>query len=72
MPVRVTRGALVAHRYTDAPPRYRTSQYSMTIIPLSMSLWTDLAEPVFDGVRLAGFKNRANAVLLAKAALSLL
>ena len=28
LPVRVTRGALVAHRYTYAPPRCRTSQYS--------------------------------------------
>ena len=27
VPVRVTCGALVAHRYTHAPPRYRTSQY---------------------------------------------
>ena len=26
VPVRVTRGALVAHRYTYAPPRCRTSQ----------------------------------------------
>ena len=42
------------------------------LIPLSMSLWNDLADPVFDGGRLAGFKSRANASLLAKAALSLL
>ena len=27
VPVRVTSGALVAHRYTYAPPRCRTSQY---------------------------------------------
>ena len=59
--VRVTRGALVAHRYTDAPPRCRTSQYSRTFIPLSVSLWNDLANPVFDGVGLAGFKSRADA-----------
>ena len=26
VPVRVTRGALIAHRYTDAPHRCRTSQ----------------------------------------------
>ena len=32
-PVRVTRGALVAHRYTYAPPRCRTSQYCRTFIP---------------------------------------
>ena len=65
VPVRVTRGALVEHWYTYAPPRYRTSQYSRIFIPLSVSLWNDLANPVFDGVGLAGFKSRANAFLLA-------
>ena len=65
VPVRVTRGALVVHRYTYAPPRCRTSQYSRTFIPLSVSLWNDPADPVFDGVGLAGLKSRANAFLLA-------
>ena len=65
VPVRDTRGALVTHRYTYAPPRCSTSQYSMTFIPLSVSLWNDLANPVFDGVGLSGFKSRANAFLLA-------
>ena len=65
VPVRVTRGALVAHRYTYAPPRCRTLQYSRTFIPFSVSLWNDLANPVFDGVGLACFKSRANASLLA-------
>ena len=64
VPVRVARGALVTHRYTYAPPRCRTSQYSRTFIPLSVSLWNDLANLVFDGVGLAGFKSRANAFLL--------
>ena len=50
VPVRVTRGSLIAHRYTP---------------PLSVSLWNDLAYPVFDGVGLVGFKCRANAFLLA-------
>ena len=72
VPARVTRGALVADRYTYAPPRCRTLQYSRTFIPFSVSLWNDLANPVFAGVGLAGFKSRANARLLAKAALSLL
>ena len=37
--VRVIRGALIAHRYTYAPPRCRTSQYQRTFIPLiSISL----------------------------------
>ena len=31
---------------------------------LSVSLWNYLADPMFDGVRLAGFKSRANAFLL--------
>ena len=38
VPVRVTRGALVAHRYTYAPPRCRTLQYSRTFILFSVSL----------------------------------
>ena len=64
VPVRITRGALVAHRYTYAPPPCRTSKHRKTFIPLSVSLWNDLADPVFDGVGLAGFKSRANAFLL--------
>ena len=72
VPVRVTLGALVAHRNTYAPPRCRTLQQSRTFIPFSVSLWNDLANPVFDCVGLGGFKSRANASLLAYAALSLL
>ena len=66
MPARVTRGIVIAHRYTYyAPPRCRTSKYNTTFIPLSVSLLSDLSDPVFDGVWLAGFKSRANAILLA-------
>ena len=65
VPVRVTHGTLIAHRYTYAPPRCRTSQYRRSFIPLSVSLWKDLVDPVFDGVRLVGFKSRSNAFLLA-------
>ena len=65
VPVRVTRGTLIAHRYTYAAPSCRTSQYRMTFILLSVSLWNDLVDPVFDGVGLAGFKSRSNAFLLA-------
>ena len=61
VPAQVTHSALVAHRYTYAPPRCRTLQYSRTFIPFSVSLWNDLANPVYDGVGLAGFKSRANA-----------
>ena len=65
VPVRVTRSAVIAQRFTYAPPRCRTSQYLRTFITLSVSLWNDLSDPVFDCVRLAGFKSRANDFLLA-------
>ena len=65
VPVRVKRGALVRQQYTYAPPRCRTSHYRMTFISLSVSLLNDLAETVFDGVGLLGFKSRVNAFLLA-------
>ena len=65
VPARVTRGALVAHRRSFAPPRCRTSQYRRSFLPLSVSLWNDLRNPVYDGVGLAGCKSRANAFLLA-------
>ena len=64
VPVRVTLGTLLAHRYTYAPPRCRTSQYRRTFIPLSVSLWNNLVDPVFDSVGLAGFKSRSIAFLL--------
>ena len=44
---------VVAQRYTYAPPLNRTSQYRRTFIRLSVSLWNDLADPVFDGVGLS-------------------
>ena len=65
VPACVTSGALAAHRYTYALARCRTLQSSMIFIPFSMSLCNDLANPVFDGVGLAGFKSRAIASLLA-------
>ena len=64
VPARVTRDALVAHRHSFAAPRCRTSQYRRTFVPLSVSLWNDLSDPLFDGVGLTGFKSRANAFLL--------
>ena len=71
VPVQVTRGPLIAHRYTYAPPRCRTSQYRRTFIPLSVYLWNDLSDPVFDGVGLAGFKSRANVFFIFLAVRSL-
>ena len=64
VPVRITRGAVIAHRFTYAHPRCKTSQYHRTFIPWPVSLWNDLSDPVFDGVGLAGFKSRANALIL--------
>ena len=62
--VRVTRSDVIAHRYTDAPPRCRISQYRRTFFTGSVSLWNDVGDPIFDGVGLAGFKSWANALLL--------
>ena len=42
----------------------QTSQYHRTFIPLPVSLWNKLADPVFDGVGLTGFKSRATAFFL--------
>ena len=64
VPVRVTRCVVISHRFSYAPPSCRTSLHRRTFIPLSVSLWNDLSDPVFDGVGLAGFKSRANAFLL--------
>ena len=64
VPMRVTCGALLAYRYPYAPPRRRTLQFRKTFIPLSVSQWNDIADPVLDGVGLAGFKRKAIASLL--------
>ena len=61
VPVWVTCCAVITHRYTYVPPHCRTSQYRWTFIPLSVSLWNDLSDPMFDCVELAGFKSRADA-----------
>ena len=66
VPVRVTRGAETAHRYTCTTPRCKISQYRRTLIHLSVSLWNDVGHPVFDGVGLAGFKSRAYRFWLAQ------
>ena len=59
-----THGTLVAHRHSFAPPRCKTSVYHTTFVPLSVSLWNDLSDHVFDDVGLSGFKSRANGFLL--------
>ena len=55
----------VAHWYTNTPPRCRTSQHRRTFVLLSVSLWNDLADPLFNGVGLTGFKSSENVFLLA-------
>ena len=37
VPVRVTHGTVISHRFTYAPPHCRTSQYIRTFIPFSVS-----------------------------------
>ena len=64
MPVSVTCGAVIAHHYTYAPPRYMILQYRWIFNQMSVSLWNNLGDPVFDGVGLAGFKSRAHSLLL--------
>ena len=66
VPVRVTVGALVAQRQPYGPPRCRTSQHCMTFIPLSVSLWNDLVDPVFVSVELEGFQITANVFYVPK------
>ena len=56
VPVRGTPCAVTAHRYNYAPPRCRTSQYRRTFNRLSVSLWNNFGDPVFDGMELASFK----------------
>ena len=65
VPARVTGGVSVAHRHSIAPLHCRTFKPRRSFVPLPVSLWNVLSDPVFDGVGLAGFKSRANAVLLA-------
>ena len=43
------------HQYIYVPPCWRTWQYHTTFIWVSVSLWNDLGDTVFDGVRLECF-----------------
>ena len=57
VPARVTNSALVAHRHSFSPPRSRTPHYCKDLVPLSVSLWNDLNDPVYHGVELTDFKS---------------
>ena len=59
--VQVTRGALVAHRYTYAPPRCQTSQYRITFIPLSVSFSLTILLTCIRWCGTGGFQERAYA-----------
>ena len=63
--VQVTRGAQVAHLHTYVLPRCRIRSIAGLLFPILVSLWNDLANPVFEGVGLAGFKSWVNAFLFA-------
>ena len=63
--LRVTNGALVAHRHSFVHPYCKTSQHLRTFVSLSVSLWNNLGCSVYGGVGLAGLKSRANDFLLA-------
>ena len=57
VPARVTHGALVSHRDSFTPSHCKSSQYRRTFVSISVSLWNDLNDNVFDGEELAGFKS---------------
>ena len=65
VPVRVTRGAVIAQRYVIRLPVAEPYSMRRSFIPLSVFLWNDLGDPVLDGVEQASFKSRANVLLLA-------
>ena len=59
VPVWVTHGALVEHQYTYAQPRSEPFSTTGLLFPSQVPFRNDLEDPVFDGVGLAGSKNRA-------------
>ena len=67
VPVRVTRDVVIAHRCTYAPSCCRTLQYRMTFFPLSVSLWNDLGDRVFDEGA-GGFQEKGQCLFITLAA----
>ena len=72
VPVWVTRSAVIAHLYTYAPPRYRTSQYilqdfySLVNIPVERSWW-----PRIRWCGVGGFQEQGQCLFIGLAASSL-
>ena len=70
VPARVICGASVAHMHSfvllicRTKTKCRTFQYNRTLVSLSVSLWNNPSETVFDGVVLAGFKSNHNLIFL--------
>ena len=64
LPVLVTRGALVAHRYTYDSASLQNLAVPQNFCAPTMLIWNDLGDPVLDGVELTGFKSRANAFFI--------
>ena len=54
-PVRVTRITSVPNRKMVMPPSCMKFSVPLTLVLLSLSLWYDLNDHVFDGVGLDGF-----------------
>ena len=72
VPVRVTRGAVISHRHTYAPPLCRTSQYRRTFIPWSVSLWNDLSDSIrVRWCETGGFQEQGQCLFIGLAARSL-
>ena len=69
--VRVTCGAMVAHRYIISLLAAGPGRPQDFYPPLSISV-NYIGDPVFDGAGLEGFKRRANVFLLGLAARALL
>ena len=73
VPVQVTHCALIAHRYIYAEPcstRCRTLQYRRTFISLSVSLWNDLVDPVWDLCWIGGFQEQVQCIFVGLVVLS--
>ena len=51
VPARVTRGASIAQKHSFSSSHCRTSHYSRTFVPISVSLWNDLGDPVFSDAK---------------------
>ena len=73
LPVRVTHGGLIAHRYTYLCASYscRTSHYRRTFIPLSVSLWNDLNDSLIRWCGTGRFQEQGQCLFIGLAARSL-